>query len=218
MAGGVDGLALGTIAAGGLFLYAAIQGKSLLSTVQALIKGQAPSKGASANPIPIAADIAGAASAAAGSVTLGGGGSASGQAIATDALKYSGTGYVWGGHADAPGDWDCSSFVSYVLGHDFGIKLPGGGTYGSQGYPPNAHGPATVQYMLYGQGIPYGQEQPGDLVVSTVHMGIVIGNGQMISAQDAQLGTGVAGYRSGFPGGQPIVRRAALWTAWRSAR
>lgn len=139
--------------------------------------------------------------------TTAAGGPATGSAISDDALKYQGAGYVWGGPADVPGDWDCSSFVSYVLGHDLGMTLPGGGRYGDPGYPPHAHGPTTLQYMLFGTGVNYGSEQPGDLLVSAEHIGIVIGGGKMISAQDPQAGTGTAGYTSGFPGGQPLVRR-----------
>ena len=52
MAGSVDGLALGAIGAGSLFLWAALQGKSVLSTLQTLIKGESPSSAASANTIP----------------------------------------------------------------------------------------------------------------------------------------------------------------------
>lgn len=55
MAGGIDGLALGSIAAGGLFLYAAVQGKSLLSTVQSLVQGKSPSTAAAANPVTVTA-------------------------------------------------------------------------------------------------------------------------------------------------------------------
>jgi cell wall-associated NlpC family hydrolase len=130
-----------------------------------------------------------------------------GSSIANAALKYQGEGYVWGGPADVPGDWDCSSFVSYVLGHDLGMALPGGGKYGSAGYPPHSHGPTTNDYLLFGEPVNLGSEKPGDLVVSTVHMGIVIGGGGMISAQDPQLGTGIGTYGSGFPGGTPFVRR-----------
>lgn len=133
--------------------------------------------------------------------------SGSGSSIAQTALRYQGAGYVWGGPADRPGDWDCSSFVNYVLGHDLKMRLPGGGTYGDAGYPPHAHGPTTLQYLLFGQPVNLGSEQPGDLVVSVEHMGIVIGGGQMISAQDPQLGTGIGSYQYGFPGGTPHVRR-----------
>ena len=134
-------------------------------------------------------------------------GSSGGAAVAATAKQYVGKGYAWGGPADVPGDWDCSSFVSYVLGHDLGLTLPGGGKYGSAGYPPHSHGPTTLNYMLFGTGVNYGSEQPGDLVVSVEHMGIVIGGGKMISAEDPQSGTGIASYQGGFPGGTPIVRR-----------
>lgn len=132
---------------------------------------------------------------------------ATGSAIANDALKYQGEGYVWGGPADVPGDWDCSSFTSYVLGHDLGMALPGGGKYGDPGYPPHTHGPTTNSYLLFGQPVNLGSEKPGDLLVSTEHMGICIGGGGMISAQDPQLGTGIGTYTSGFPGGTPFIRR-----------
>lgn len=130
-----------------------------------------------------------------------------GSSIASDAMRYVGQGYVWGGPADRPGNWDCSSFCNYVLGHDLGMTLPGGGHYGDSGYPPHTHGPTTIQYLMFGTPITYGKEQPGDLLVTTEHMGIVIGGGKMVSAESPQSGTGVGDYTSGFPGGQPFVRR-----------
>lgn len=131
---------------------------------------------------------------------------ATGSSIADDALKYKGAGYVWGGNASSTGNWDCSSFVSYVLGHDLGLPLPGG-HWGDPGFPPHAHGPTTVQYMLYGTGINLKDVQAGDLIVSTEHMGIAISPTQMISAQDPQLGTGTGTFPAGFPGGPPVYRR-----------
>lgn len=50
MAGGVDGIALGSVSAGALFLYAAVTGKTVLGTVQALVKGKAPSTAPSGAP------------------------------------------------------------------------------------------------------------------------------------------------------------------------
>lgn len=67
----INGAALGAVAAGSLLVYAAIKGKTVLGSVKSLIQGQSPATSPSANPVPIAADIANAASAAAGSVTLG---------------------------------------------------------------------------------------------------------------------------------------------------
>jgi cell wall-associated NlpC family hydrolase len=144
--------------------------------------------------------------------TAGGGSavtSSTGSAIADAALKYAGAGYVWGGPADRAGNWDCSSFVSYVLGHDLSMTLPGGGRYGEPGYPPNAHGPTTLQYLLWGMPLNQDQVRAGDLIVSTEHMGIAISGTQMISAQDPALGTGTGGFTAGFPGGPPVYRRVS---------
>lgn len=133
--------------------------------------------------------------------------SATGSAISDDALKYVGQGYVWGGPSQ-PGRWDCSSFANYVVGHDEGLPIPGG-SWAAVTANGTQHGPATPSWMLFGTPVNYGREQPGDIVVSAEHMGIVIGGGKMVSAQDEQLGVGIAGYQSGFPGGTPFVRRVS---------
>jgi cell wall-associated NlpC family hydrolase len=130
-----------------------------------------------------------------------------GSAIADDALKYVGEGYIYGGPSQ-PGKWDCSSFANYVIGHDLGQPIPGG-SWAVVCDNGNSHGPATPSWMLFGTPINYGSEQPGDLLVTTEHMGIVIGGGGMVSAQDPELGTGIGNYTSGFPGGQPVVRRVS---------
>lgn len=130
-----------------------------------------------------------------------------GATIATAAQKYVGAGYNWGGIADTPGDWDCSSFVSYVLGHDVNLKLPGGGRYGDPGYPPHAHGPGSAAYMLFGTGVNLADVRPGDLIVSTEHIGIAISATQMVSAQQPSTGTAISGFPAGFPAGPPVYRR-----------
>jgi cell wall-associated NlpC family hydrolase len=180
--------------------------------VKAVLQGKPlPAASGQASAASIASTVETQAQAtASGSSAPGGSPTQTGNAIADTALRYSGAGYVYGGPADRPGNWDCSSFVSYVLGLDLGMALPGGGHYGDSGYPPHAHGPTTLNYLLYGTPVNLGEALPGDLVVSTEHMGIVIGSGHMISAQDPQLGTGVAGYLSGFPAGPPSVRRVSV--------
>ena len=130
-------------------------------------------------------------------------------AIAQYALRYQGQGYVWGGPADRPGNWDCSSFVSWVLGHDNALRLPGGGKFGDAGYPPHAHGPTTVQYQLFGQPLTAAQVGPGDLIVSSTHMGIAVSATDYISALNPSAGTHVENWRTGFPGGPPVYRRVA---------
>jgi cell wall-associated NlpC family hydrolase len=131
------------------------------------------------------------AAAAAGGAAAGSGLLGTSGGIAGDAQKYIGAGYVWGGNADAVGNWDCSSFVSYVLGHDIGLPLPGG-HWGDPGFPPHAHGPTTGSYALYGTAINRNQVQPGDLVVWSTHVGIAIDGTSIVSARDVQEGTGIS--------------------------
>jgi cell wall-associated NlpC family hydrolase len=163
----------------------------------------APARAAAADaPVDTSVDAASA------GLTVTPGAAATGSAIADDALKYKGAGYVLGGNASSVGDWDCSSFASYVLGHDLGLALPGG-KWGDPGFPPGTHGPTTLNYMLFGTGIDQSQVAAGDLIVSTEHMGIAISATEMISAQDEQLGTNVAGFPAGFPAGPPVYRRVS---------
>lgn len=133
--------------------------------------------------------------------------SVGGGAIASAALVYQGTGYAWGGPADKPGNWDCSSFVSYVLGHDLGQSLPGGGKYGQVGYPPHTHGPTTLDYLMFGTAVARSKVAPGDLIVSSEHMGIVINDSQYISARTPAKGVGIDNLSDPFPGGTPVFRR-----------
>lgn len=137
----------------------------------------------------------------------GGTGDDFGAKVAAKALTYQGTGYVFGGNASVPGQWDCSSFVSKVLSGDFGLQLPGGGHWGDAGYPPHAHGPGSTAFMLYGTGVNPLQVRAGDLVVSVEHIGIAISGTQMISAQQPSTGTRVSGFPAGFPAGPPVYRR-----------
>lgn len=130
-----------------------------------------------------------------------------GSSIADDGLKYVGEGYIFGGPS-SPGKWDCSSFVNYVIGHDLGQPIPGG-SWAVVCANGTAHGPATPSWMLFGTPVNYGKEQPGDLLVTAEHMGIVVGGGGMVSAQNPSLGVGIGNYTSGFPGGQPVVRRVS---------
>jgi cell wall-associated NlpC family hydrolase len=131
--------------------------------------------------------------------------SGSTSSIADDAQKYIGAGYVYGGNASKVGDWDCSSFVSYVLGHDLGLPLPGG-KWGGPGMPPNAHGPTTTTYQFYGTAINQSQVQAGDLVIWSTHMGIAISPTEIVSAQDEKLGVGTSGIAATTASlGEPIV-------------
>lgn len=141
-----------------------------------------------------------------------------GALIADDALKYRGAGYVYGGTASRVGDWDCSSFVSYVLGHDLGLGLPGG-RWGEPGFPPGSHGPVVTDYATWtgAATIPAASAQPGDLAVfvgtgTAGHIGIVTGQNQMCSALDSQQGTVVTPVVGYGPPGAPLIYRRITGT------
>lgn len=139
-----------------------------------------------------------------------------GSDIAADALRYVGQGYTYGGRGDHPGDWDCSSFVSYVLGRDLGLSLPGGGTYGDPGYPPNVHGPVVMSYATWAGAVtlPDGlAPSAGDLCVFAGlgplgHIGIALDGTHMVSAlnhTDGVQRTGIVG--NGPAGARLLYRR-----------
>ena len=83
--------------------------------------------------------------------------------------------YVWGG--TSPSDFDCSGFVQYVFKH-FGIYLER----------------TTYQQVTQGTPVSLNDMQPGDLVFeigsasSPEHVGIYLGNNQIINAEDPQHG------------------------------
>src|SRR6266568_5088076 len=137
-----------------------------------------------------------------------------GSDIAADGLRYAGEGYVYDGPADRPGDWDCSSFVSYVLGHDLGLSLPGG-KWGDPGFPPHVHGPVVTDYASWLGARTVRSPAAGDLACfvgegASGHIGIVTGPDEMVSALDPGDGTKrtpIAGYG---PPGAPLVYRRVL--------
>ncbi len=112
------------------------------------------------------------------------------------AKKYIGTPYVWGGESMSEGGMDCSGFVYNVL-KDSGFK----------------YGRTTAQgYRAYGTAVNKKDMQPGDLIFfgknKATHIGIYIGNGQMIhssgdssnTASNPGKGVSIANvnYRSDF--------------------
>ena len=103
-----------------------------------------------------------------------------GQKIADFALQFVGNPYVYGGTSLTNGA-DCSGFVMSVF-QNFGISLPR--TSGEQGQCGTNVG-----------GI--GNAVPGDLVSYSGHIGIYIGNGQIVHASSAKTGIKVsnASYR-----------------------
>jgi cell wall-associated NlpC family hydrolase len=137
-----------------------------------------------------------------------------GTQIATDAERWIGLGYVYGGDASQPGVWDCSSFVSWVLGHDLNLALPNG-RWGEPGFPPTSHGPDVESYASWTGATTVATPQVGDLacfvgVGASGHIGIVVGNNLMVSALNEVQGTcktPIIGYG---PSGAPLIYRRIL--------
>lgn len=200
--GGVPGPAVLATAAGAVLVWSGVRGVSVTGALRSLISGKAPPAASSAEAI--AAPAAGSAGASLA------GNSASGSAISADAVQYIGHAYAYGG---APGPngaapWDCSSFVSYVLGHDLGMSIPGGAWASVTGNGAS-HGPSTISYLSWTGATTIGHTaavaEAGDLCVWQTHIGICTGAGQMVSAEDEALGTGMSSI--GMPGEILFVRR-----------
>lgn len=108
------------------------------------------------------------------------GGSGKGKDIANFACQYIGNPYVAGGTSLTNGA-DCSGFVMAVY-KNFGISLP-----------RSSYAQSTV-----GRGVSYSEAQPGDVIYYGGHVGIYIGNGQIVHASTERTGIKItsATYRS----------------------
>jgi cell wall-associated NlpC family hydrolase len=101
-----------------------------------------------------------------------------GNNIADTAQKYLGTPYVWGGESMDEGGMDCSGFVYNAL-KDAGYNV----------------GRTTAQgYRSYGNSVSKSEMQPGDLIFfgkngKASHIGIYLGNGQMIHSAGGSKNT-----------------------------
>jgi peptidoglycan DL-endopeptidase CwlO len=178
--------------AGAIVAYSGFKGKNLSSSFHAVISGKSPAEALAANAIT---GTPGGSLAGGGSVFTG-----SPSAIADDAMRYQGLGYKWAGNGSTPGNWDCSSFVSYVLNHDLGIAIPG---YKPHTFGGHGHGPVVAMYRVWGGAHTVSTPESGDLICFGVtHIGIYIGGGKMISALNPSMGTKVTNVFSG-----PTYRR-----------
>ena len=97
-----------------------------------------------------------------------------GQAFVDYACQFIGNPYVWGGTSLTDGA-DCSGFVQSVFAH-FGISLPR----------------TTYDQIYAGVEVSYDQAMPGDLICYDGHIGIYIGNGQIVNAQNPEQGIGIS--------------------------
>lgn len=96
-----------------------------------------------------------------------------GQQIVNYACQFIGNPYVWGGTSLTNGA-DCSGFVQSVYAQ-FGISLPR----------------TTWDQEYSGVGISYESAMPGDLILYEGHVGIYIGNGQIVNAINPSKGIGI---------------------------
>ena len=96
-----------------------------------------------------------------------------GQAIVDYACQFIGNPYVWGGTSLTKGA-DCSGFVQSVFAH-FGISLPR----------------TTWDMENVGTPVSYDQAIPGDIILYNGHVGIYMGNGQIVNAINSSRGIGI---------------------------
>jgi len=204
------------IAAGGgaLLLWSGIRGKKWSDVVRNLITGKPPTATTTAYQITTSPAAFSTGSQLTAGVPASGALTATGQAIASDAMSYEGAGYTWGGVPGAHGrTWDCSSFVNAVVGRDLHLAIP---MYKPGSYNGQSHGPVTGIWLVWTGCFTIKRQDaaPGDIVVWPTHMGIVINPGQMISAYDTARGTTVTSIHGGGPIGEVyVIRRLKAVTA-----
>ena len=110
-----------------------------------------------------------------------------GDALVQTALQYKGYAYVWGGMSPLTG-FDCSGFCNYVCSqHDVTL-----------------HRVAQDIYTYDGAAVARENVQPGDILCfgygpwSVTHVGIYIGDGQMIHASTSTTGVIVSDVDTGY--------------------
>lgn len=96
-----------------------------------------------------------------------------GQAIVDYACQFIGNPYVWGGTSLTNGA-DCSGFVQSVFAY-FGISLPR----------------TTWDMENVGTPVSYDQAIPGDIILYDGHVGIYMGDGQIVNAINSSRGIGI---------------------------
>ena len=97
-----------------------------------------------------------------------------GQADVDYAMQFVGNPYVWGGTSLTNGA-DCSGFVQSVYAN-FGVSMPR----------------TSSAMRSAGTEVSYSEAVPGDVICYEGHVGIYIGNGQIVNAIDEAHGIGVS--------------------------
>jgi cell wall-associated NlpC family hydrolase len=187
------------MATGGLFVACGIKGWSPLTMIKDIVTGKSPATGQ--HPTPLTTPGQNTTPGAPVAATIN-------SAIANDALQYVGHKYIYGGPSNVNGGWDCSSFVSWVLGHDLGVSIPGG-SWASVTANGTQHGPNVSAYRTWSGvvSVPQNQVEAGDLITygSNEHIAIATSRTTGVSAEQPSTGTGTGPLSSG-PGS---------WTAHR---
>lgn len=96
-----------------------------------------------------------------------------GQAVIDYACQFIGNPYVWGGTSLTDGA-DCSGFVQSVYAH-FGISLPR----------------TSSQMRSAGYAVSYEEALPGDLILYDGHVGLYMGDGNIVNAMNEADGIGI---------------------------
>ena len=119
--------------------------------------------------------------------TVSDGTSYTGQAIVDFAMQYYGSPYVWAGNT--PAGFDCSGFTQFVVQNVTGLDI--------------THG--TESQLAYGTPVDYANLLPGDLVYfagtygpGVSHVGIYIGDGQIIHAENESTGVTISDLWGGY--------------------
>ena len=97
-----------------------------------------------------------------------------GQEVVSFACQFIGNPYVWGGTSLTNGA-DCSGFVQSVFAN-FGVALPR----------------TSSQQRSAGVGVSYEEALPGDIICYEGHVGIYMGNGQIVNAMSPSEGIGIS--------------------------
>lgn len=97
-----------------------------------------------------------------------------GEQVVSFACQFIGNPYVWGGTSLTNGA-DCSGFVQSVFAN-FGISLPR----------------TSYEQRSAGTGVSYEEALPGDIICYDGHVGIYIGDGQIVNAQSPSQGIGIS--------------------------
>ena len=96
-----------------------------------------------------------------------------GREVIDYACQFIGNPYVWGGTSLTEGA-DCSGFVQSVYAH-FGISLPR----------------TSSAMRSAGYAVSYEDAQPGDLILYNGHVGLYMGDGNIVNAMNEEKGIGI---------------------------